>query len=92
MEQLIINSIKSLFAFFFMAEHLNDLLAIHHLFHKTFCPTNSFLLLDKEFCRASPYFLYNIQHEYNTCNYHQRHPDTVVKHDAEYCRYHNSRI
>ena len=65
MEQLIINSIKSLFAFFFMAEHLNDLLAIHHLFNITVDRGDITLLGDKVLGTGTTYHFGGIEHDSN---------------------------
>ena len=78
-----LNYVKVAFRCFLMAENLDDLLAVHHLFNITFGLAQRFLLTHEVLGRAAADPSDDEGHAHNAKQHNQRHPDTVIHHDAE---------
>ena len=74
-----------------MVENFNDLLPVDHFFNDAFGFTDRLLLGHEEACRFSAKYLCQIHRNNGTPHNDQRHPDTVVDHDAEDSDNRNSR-
>ena len=76
-KQLVIELIKLLNGFFLVAEHLNDLLAVHHLFNVAVHRTNITLLGNKVLGRVGGKILGDQQHnpDYDQGEHRQRHAE-----------------
>ena len=82
--ELVVYAVKVLNALRLVAEHLDDLLAIHHLLHKAFGIGNGALLFHEEARRAAAEALGNEEHKHYACKQHESHPYAEVQHDREH--------
>ena len=74
---------KIVVAFLLMAEHLDDLLPVHHLLEKALGLGNRLLLCNKEARRATADLFGNKEHGHYPEEHHKRHRDTVIDHNEE---------
>ena len=74
-EQLIVYFVEILFAFFLMAEYLNDLLSVHHFLNIALNHTYRLLLPYKITRAVSAYFFCYHSHGEHAEEYHKGHPN-----------------
>ena len=82
--ELVVYAVEVLNALLLMAEHLDDLLAVHHFLHEALGIGNRALLLHKVARRAAAEALCDEEHKHHACKQHERHPHAEVQHDREH--------
>ena len=85
-KQLVVDLVKVGLGALLVAEHLDDLLAAHHLFHKAFGLGDGDLLLEEVFGRVAADVAGGEEHHHHAAQHHQGQPDAVVDHDAEHAQ------
>ena len=89
MEQFFIDPVKVFLCLFFMTEHFDNLLTVHHLFHIALHMAQGFLLTDEVTGGFASHLLCDKEHTDNAGNNYQGHPQAVVNHDAEHSGNHD---
>ena len=87
-----VDAVKFFFGLFFMAEHLDHLLAVHHFLNEAFGFPEGTLLTDKEFGRSAAEFSRNEYHNPDTQKDDRRHPDAVVQHNGQNTDHNDERL
>ena len=82
--ELSVYLVKAFLRHFLMAEHLDDLLAVHHLLDISLGASERFLLTDKVFCRTSADLLRHKYHRKHAYSNDKRHPYAVPQHYKQY--------
>ena len=67
-----------------MAEHLDDLLPVHHLLHVALGAGNGLLRLKEVACGAAADALGDEGHGHDAQHQHQRQPDAEIQHDGKH--------
>lgn len=82
-EQIVVDLVKDCFGLFLVAEDLDHLLAVHHLFHHALSPADGLLLLQEVPGGLAADLLDHQHHKAYAEGHHQGHPHAVVQHDAD---------
>ena len=83
LEQGVVEGVKGSLALLFVAEHLDDLLTVHHLLDEALSPAQGGLLAEEIPGRAAADLFDEQRHQRHARQHHQRQPQAVVHHNAE---------
>ena len=86
-EQLVVDLVEVLLGLLFVAEHLDNLLAVHHLFHHTLCSGNGLLHADEILGRAAAHLFGDQHHKEHAHQHHQGHPHAEIEHDGKHSKH-----
>ena len=79
-KQLIVEHVKVFLRLFLVREYLDNLLPLHHFFHKAFYVGKRALLRHHVFCAIAANLLYNEGHRNRTKPYNKEEPYAIYKH------------
>ena len=82
-EQLFVDGVKVTFCRFLMAEDLDDLLAVHHLFDITFDLAEGLLLAEEVFGRSAADVLCHLRHAEDTEEDDEHQRDGEIEHEQQ---------
>ena len=92
MEQLIIELVELIDGDLLMAEHLDDLLAVHHLLNVAVDLAQLLLLPEEVFAGVSGQILRGQQHNADHCQRQQSQGDTEVNHRGQHADQRDDRV
>ncbi|MPM45441.1 hypothetical protein SDC9_92128 [bioreactor metagenome] len=90
MKQRVVDRVEARLGLRLVAEHLNDLLTVHHFLDEALRLTERALLANEELGGVSADLLDHEQHERDSAEHDERHPDAVVEHDGQQREHHDA--
>ena len=81
LKKLLVDCVEILHGFLFVAEHLDDLLTVHHFLDVSFHLTDGFLLCHKVFCTVSAYLLGYQKNTYKSDKHRKEKLNAQIHHD-----------